>query len=65
MKIRGVDFDIDKFAPGFFVSGKPFHKTGVAIGTSMLTADVGIDDIIMNFRYGKNSFCLYFLDNHL
>jgi hypothetical protein len=30
----------------------------------MLAAGIGVDDIIMDFRDGKDRFSLYFFDNH-
>ena len=60
-----VYLNINKFSPGLFMPGKPFHKTSIAIRAAMLTAHIWINDPIINLGCGEYGFYFYFFSNHI
>ena len=61
-----IDLHVHEFPPWFFVAGVPAHKkSGITVPAVHLTACVGIETIIEDFRSIQDAFCANFSDNHL
>jgi hypothetical protein len=46
------------------MSGEPLHEASIAIGATVLAANIGVDRIIENLRLGQYTARLDFSENH-
>jgi hypothetical protein len=46
------------------MSGEPLHEASIAIGATVLAANIGVDRIIENLRLGQYTARVDFFDKH-